>query len=156
MIRCFATLALLAAVGCGHSTSTIPGTKVPDTDENREIIRAVERYRLAVEKKDVAGLVAMASPNYWEDSGTPTGADDYGYDRLREVLTGHFQRAESIRYSMKYVSITHAGPRAHVDVLIDASYSLQTPRGLERYDMRDQNQLVLENDGSRWVFLSGM
>jgi len=155
MPRLFTVLAIVG-LGCGHSMSTIPGTKVADTDENREIIRAVERYRLAVERKDIPGLVAMASPNYWEDSGTPSGRDDYGYAQLKEVLLGHFQRADSIRYSMKYVGIKHAGARAHVDVLIDASYSIQTPRGLERYDMRDQNELVLEHDGTRWLFLSGM
>ena len=158
MIRSFAVLAALAAVvGCAHSSaSTIPGTKVADTDENREIIRVVERYRLAMERKDVGALVAMASRNYWEDSGTPTGADDYGYDRLREVLMGQFQRADAIRYSMKYVDITFDRGRAKVAVLIDASYSVQTPRGLERFDMRDQNELVLENDGQRWLFVSGM
>jgi hypothetical protein len=149
-----ASLALLAA--CASTASTIPGTKVPDTDENRDIIRAVERYRLAVERKDAPALVAMASKTYWEDSGTPTGADDYGYDGLREVLLSRFQRADSIRYSMKYMGIKRKGGRAMVDVLIDASFSIQTARGLERHDMRDQNQLVLEHDGQRWVFVSGM
>jgi len=148
---------MVAMVGCAHtSASTIPGTKVEDTESNREIVRTVERYRLAVERKDVGALVAMASRNYWEDSGTPSGADDYGYDRLREVLLGQFQRADSIRYSMKYMGISHDHGRAKVDVLIDASYSVQTARGLERFDMRDQNQLVLENDGQRWLFVSGM
>jgi hypothetical protein len=154
MIRSFALLAFLA--GCGGAVSTIPGTKVPDTDENREIVRAVERYRLAVERRDAPALVAMASRAYWEDSGTPTGADDYGYDGLREVLNSRFQRADSIRYSMKYMGISRKGARAMVDVLIDASFSIQTPRGLERHDMRDQNQLVLEHDGQRWLFVSGM
>jgi hypothetical protein len=157
MIRVSASLALFAlAAACAGGVKTIPGTKVPDTDENRAILATVERYRLAVERKDTPALVAMASKNYWEDGGTPTGADDYGYDGLREVLANRFQRAESIRYSMRYMGVTRKGNRAFVDVLIDASYSFTTERGPMRLDKRDQNQIVLERDGERWLFVSGM
>ena len=49
------------------------------------------------------------------------------------------------------------GSAGDVDVLIDASYSFLDPRGLEkRSDKRDQNQLVLEWSGEKWLFLSGM
>ena len=33
-----------------------------------------------------AALLALAHPNYYEDSGTPKGDDDYGYEGLKEVL----------------------------------------------------------------------
>ena len=148
---------LLLTGACASSQRYIPGTKVPDTGENREILRAVERYRLAVEKRDTPGLLSMASRNYWEDGGTPTGADDYGYDGLREVLATRFQRADGIRYSMRYVNVRlRPGNRATVDILVDASYSITTPAGSERKDMKDQNELVLEYDGQRWLFVSGM
>jgi hypothetical protein len=41
-------------------------------------------------------------------------------------------------------------------VVIDASYSISTAKGPQRLDMKDQNQLVLENDNGHWMFLSGM
>jgi hypothetical protein len=150
-------LALGAASGaCAASTKIIPGTKVRDTDENRSILGVVERYRAAVERRDAPALMAMASKAYKEDGGTPTGADDYGYDGLREVLTGRFQRVDEIRYSLKYLGIRRDGDKAFVDVAIDASYSVSTSRGTERVDKRDQNQLVLEWDGEHWKFISGM
>lgn len=155
------TLILLAALalalaGCAGRSGTIRGTKVADTDQNRQVIDAVERYRLAVERKDTAALLAMASRDYWEDGGTPTGGDDYGYDGLRAMLGARLQQADSIRYSLKYVGIQHRDNRAYVDVLIDASYTIPTSRGPERRDMRDQNRLVLERQGDKWLFLSGM
>lgn len=164
-------LSIIALVGlaaaCGGSSSSIPGTRLPDSSENRAIIERVEEYRLAVERKDAAALTLLASSRYWEDGGTPTGSDDYGYDRLREVLASRFQLAEDIRYSMRYVDIKKSCPdegdelregcRAYVDVLIDASYSIPDARGqASRQDKRDQNQLVLEFDGDKWKFLSGM
>ena len=86
-----------AAIGCGSNGDYIGGSKIPRTSENEGIIKRLEEYRLAVEQRDAGKLLAMASKEYFEDSGTPTGADDYGYDRLREVLTGRFQEARSIR-----------------------------------------------------------
>ena len=44
-----------------------------------------------------------------------------------------------------------------VDVLVDASFTVANAVGQpKRPDKRDQNQLVLEWDGHRWLFLSGM
>lgn len=149
---------LLAISACAPKVQYIPGTRIPHTEENESIIRRVEDYRLAVEQRDAGKLLLMADPQYWEDSGTPTGADDYGYDQLREVLAGRFQRASSIRFSMRYMRIERRGPVAYVDVLIDASYSIEDARGREvREDMRDQNRLVLRWDEQKeqWMFLSG-
>jgi hypothetical protein len=41
--------------------------------------------------------------------------------------------------------------------MIDASYTIADINGKpKRPDKRDQNQLVLEWDGRRWLFISGM
>ena len=160
---------LIASVGaCATKTTTIPGTKIPDTKINRDIIQAVEDYRIAVESKDTAALLLMASKKYWEDGGTPTGGDDYGYEGLRDVLKGRFTKAKDIRYSLRYMNVyrrckpdadTTANDdcRAYVDVLIDASFTIKDARGLDkRPDKRDQNQLVMEWKNDKWLFLSGM
>jgi hypothetical protein len=163
-----AALLVALATGCATKAGIIPGTRIPDNNENREIITTIESYRRAVETKDVAALVLMASEHYWEDSGTPTGSDDYGYDGLRDVLAGRFQQADDIRYSLRYINLRRRCPsgasgnegcKAYVEVMIDASYTIADARGqARRPDMRDQNELVLEwsPKGQKWVFLSGM
>ena len=149
--------AAVLAAGCAGGTRYIHGTKVPDSPQNRTLLGVVEQYRLALERKDTQALIGLASKDYWEDGGTPTGSDDYGYDGLREVLDTRFARADGIRYSMRYMDVKKLeGNRAAVEVLIDASYSIDTANGKQRRDMRDQNQLVLQWDGSSWKFLSGM
>jgi hypothetical protein len=167
-----ATLAVTAALlagACATRGSVIVGTKIPDTQTNRGILEVVETYRVAVEKRDTPTLLLMAAPGYWEDSGTPSGSDDYGFDGLKTVLSSRFQNATEIRYAMKYVSLRRschkgkgsdeleAGCRAQVDVLIDASYTVLDARDQpRRRDKRDQNQVVLEWNGEKWLFLSGM
>lgn len=163
-------LSLTVLWGCASKAQTIPGTNIPENRTNRAIIDTVEQYRLAVERKDTSALLLMASKRYWEDGGTPTGGDDYGYEGLREVLGTRFKNAEDIRYSLQYKNVVRRCPstedpssnngcRAYVDVLIDASFSIVNAHGQRvRPDMRDQNQLVLEWDpeAERWLFLSGM
>ncbi len=147
----------LVLAACAGEAKYIYGTHVADTAANREIVATVEQYRTAVERKDTQTLLNLASKNYWEDGGTPTGADDYGFDGLRTVLESRFARADGIRYTMKYMNVKHlAANRAAVDVMIDASYSIATANGPKRLDMKDQNELVLEYDGRKWLFLSGM
>jgi hypothetical protein len=163
-------LLLLAAValaaGCAARASSIPGTKIANDKINRDVIETVESYRIAVEKADAESLFLMASDRYFEDSGTPQGSDDYGYDGLKDVLVGRFMMARDIRYAMRYVSVKRTcaegeptpGCRAHVEVMVDASFTIVDSRGKDRRtDKRDQNELVLElaSDG-KWKFVSGM
>jgi hypothetical protein len=172
-------VATLAIAACGGRQRTISGTRIADTPANRGILDTIDAYRRAVEQQDAEALLLMTSDRYWEDSGTPSGGDDYGRDKLREVLDGRFKKVSDIRYSMRYVSIKRACPggassdleagcRAHVEVLIDASFSLVDARGApRRLDKRDQNELVLEwtclrpdggggGDVCKWMFVGGM
>lgn len=155
---------LLAITACAAQVKYVPGTRVPYSDANDSVLKACEDYRLAVERADVDALMLMAHKQYWEDSGTPSGSDDYGYDGLRNVLLTRLPKASDIRYSMRYVNVRqscsgelHPGCRAAVDVLIDASFTITDALGKpKRPDKRDQNELVLEWDGHRWLFISGM
>src|SRR5215468_7320860 len=97
----FLLLALVSATGCTN-LALIPGTRVVDTKINREIIEVCEKYRRAMEERDAPTLLAMAHPNYYEDSGTPKGDDDYGYDGLKEVLSRRLAALRTLRYNNEY------------------------------------------------------
>lgn len=158
---------LVATAACSKQKNGIKGTRIERDEINEKIIDALEAYRIAVENGDADALVLMAAPSYWEDRGTVESADDYGYDGLRQVLAGRFQLASDIRYSMRYDKIRRVCPhgndlekgcRAHVEVQIDASYTVSDAAGQPiRHDKRDQNELILEYDGEgRWLFVRGM
>jgi hypothetical protein len=149
--------------GCGSKKVYISGTKVPYSQNNESALKAVEEYRLAVERADIDSLVLMAHPQYWEDSGTPSGSDDYGYEGLKNVLVNRLSKATDIRYTLRYMGVAQQckslqpGCRATVDVLIDASFTIPNVQGKpSRPDKRDQNQLLLEWNGKRWMFIQGM
>ena len=152
-------LCSLALSACAHEP-VIPFTKVPDTPENREIIGVCERYRHALEARDPVTLMALASPRYWEDGGTPKPDDDYGYDGLRHVIEDRLRRLKSVRYELEYRNVEIKGRHAEVEVYIDASFELSAPdsrANAEQYKhFTEYNKLELEHDGKRWLFTRGM
>jgi hypothetical protein len=147
---------LIALVPACAVVSVIPGTKVPDTKLNREILDVCEKYRHAVEDRDAATLLTLAHPNYYEDSGTPKGDDDYGYDGLKDVLAKRMAALKTVRYNIEYRAVHIEGHHASVDIRYDASFQLATEMG-DRWERKQNDKRIeLENDGSRWLIIAGM
>lgn len=122
--------ALLGLIACNSCMPKyIPNTDVPDTRENREVIEVAERYRRAVEQRDVRTLLALAAPNYFEDGGTPAGDDDYGYEGLRRLLSVWAEEVRQVRYEMRYRRVTfeQGGNRALIDYTYTGSFTLRRP-----------------------------
>jgi hypothetical protein len=146
---------LLAMAGCA-TVNTIPGTKVADTKANRELLDVCERYRHAMEDRDAATLLALAHPNYYEDSGTPGGSDDYGYEGLKEVLSRRLGALRTLRYNIEYRKVSITGHHAEIDIRYDASFQLATEMG-DRWERKQNDKRIeLENDGKRWLIIAGM
>jgi hypothetical protein len=147
---------LILWVGGCATVNLIPGTKVADTKANREILDVVERYRHALEDRDAPTLLALAHPNYYEDSGTPGGRDDYGYDGLKDVLQKRLSALKTLRYNIEYRHISIQGHHAQVDIRYDASFQLATEMGDRWERKQNDKRLELENDGKRWLIIAGM
>ena len=83
----FLAAAASALLLTGCATRYIPNTDVEDTEENRTVVTFCERYRHAVELKDVGELLKLASNEYYEDGGNIDASDDLDYSGLRDYLT---------------------------------------------------------------------
>jgi hypothetical protein len=144
----------LASTGCA-TFRPIPGTKIADTPENRELLQRVEEYRVAMESRDASKLLTLAHPNYYEDSGTPTGSDDYGYPGLKRVLESRLGALRWLRYLIRYRDVHVEVNRAWVDIRYDISFQLLTEMG-EKWERRqNEKRLELVKDKDRWLFVSG-
>ena len=153
--RTGALVLALALCACG-SIRVIPGTTVVDNKVNREILEVCENYRRALEERDPEKLFTLASPNYFEDSGTPLADDDYGYEGLKQVLQTRLQALRSVRYLVEYRKISVHGGHAEVDIRYDASFQMATAMG-DRWERKQSDKrITLEKDGSRWMITRGM
>lgn len=140
----------------GCASQRIPNTTVPDTPLNREVIEFCERYRHALEQRDAGALLAMASPRYYENSGTPEGQDDYDIAGLREVLRETLPRIHTVRYEFRYRRIAVQNERILVDYTYSGSFRVDSDDGHRWFRRVADNRLELEQVGGQYRIVAGM
>ncbi|MEO5767103.1 MAG: hypothetical protein ABIS92_02025 [Polyangia bacterium] len=146
---------LAAGASCAHP-NFYPGTSILRTDETQKIVDTIDQYRVRLAERNVEGLLVMASQKYREDSGTPRSDDDYGYEGLRQVLRTRLTRLKSIWYEIEMRDIRLRGPQADVDVFLNGSFEMAARSGDRYRRVNDYHRFVLEKEGDRWKFVSGM
>jgi hypothetical protein len=152
-----AWLSALTLMCAACEPTLIPNTRVQDTDENREVIGFVEKYRLAVEQRNVASLLSMASQNYFDDMGTPAGDDDIDYDGLKAGLERLRQEVLGARYQISYRAVTYAADqRILVDVLYTGWFRVTTPNGPQWKRHLEPHRIVLALEDHKMKIVSGM
>lgn len=152
LCACFALAAPLA--GC--ATHYIPNTDVEDTDENRKLIAFCERYRHAVENKDLAALLKMAAPNYYEDGGNVDPTDDLDYAGLKDYLTSKFQKATAIRYEIRYRRVAKQRDLVFIEYTYSASYRIPGSKSDEWRHRVEDNRLELVPYQDEYRIIAGM
>jgi hypothetical protein len=153
--RLFVLAAAAQALAC--SKPFIPNTDVEDTGENRGIIVFCEKYRHAIEDRNVAELLKLMSPGYFEDGGNSKAGDDADYDKIRDFLTSDFLRTTGIRYEIRYrrVTLTETN-HIYVDYTYAAAWKLPGIKGDEWHHQVSDNRLDLVRDGESYKIVSGM
>ncbi len=114
----YGSMALLMLAFCACGPKIIAGTKgVRDTPENRSVYDVIETYRKAMEARDINGILALVSPQYYENaSTTATSSDDYGYRELKErVLPMLLDNVKEVQYRLLVTRIDVVGDRAQAD-----------------------------------------
>jgi hypothetical protein len=187
MLSSSRTLLLAAAAAsallAGCATRYIPNTDVEDNDDNRRVISFCEKYRHAVELKDVGELLKLASDDYYEDGGNVDASDDLDYAGLKDYLTSRFQDARAIRYEIRYRRVLrqdvpqdeggtnntgngHAKPAKgdepleliYVDFTYSASYRIPAAKGGDEWRRRvEDNRLeILRYPNDKFLIVGGM
>jgi hypothetical protein len=146
---------MLVMAGC--AAHYIPNTDVEDNDENRRVISFCEKYRHAVEERNVPLLLEMASPRYYEDGGNVDAADDIDFAGLKEHLEGRFKDTRAIRYEIRYRRVRHGSEnKILVEFTYTASYKIPGLKGEEwRHTVQD-NRLDIVPDRASFKILAGM
>lgn len=176
-------LAAASALLTGCATRYIPNTDVEDTDDNRKVIAFCEKYRHAVELKDVPELLKLASRDYYEDGGNVDASDDLDYAGLQDYLTNKFNDARAIRYEIRYRRVlrqdvpheddqTRVGAAnsqvknegedpvelIYVDFTYSASYRIPAAKGGDEWRRRvEDNRLeILRYPSEKFRIVAGM
>jgi len=149
----FATMLPLAA-GCGKNY--IPNTALEDTPENWEIVRFCERYRHAVQDMNIGLLLSLASPRYFDNSGTVTGDDDFDYRGLEQILKERFKNIESVRYEIKYRDVYEMDGLVMVEYTYTLSFQYRVGEKSQWANKTADNRLELERVEGGFLIVTGM
>ena len=148
------TLAL-SALAC--SKTYIPNTDVEDNMQNRDVILFCEKYRHALEDKNVGQLLKLMSPAYFEDGGNTRNEDDADFEKIRDFLTTDFLRTAGIRYEMRYRRVTYTETKhVYVDYTYAAAWKLPGVKIDEWHHKVADNRLDLIRDGETFRIVGGM
>jgi hypothetical protein len=148
--------ALLTLTAC--AASMIPGTRVADTAENREIYSLVEKYRSAMEHRDIETLKKLASARYFENASTTHHKkDDYGHSTLiGKVLPKLTDNIKKVEYRIMLKAVSIRGNQATADYEYMWKF-LYSEGGREKWEQRnDFNRLDMVREDGAWKIVAGL
>ncbi len=145
----------LALVAC--TPSLIPGTSVADTGDNREVLKLVELYRQAVERKDVQAILDLVSPAYYDTRGHPDDPSfHWDYEKLRVEISERFATVKEVKLDIVPRHIDVKRNKALVSYLFTQNFIAHLPSGeIAKHDS-DLNRMELERVGKRWLITRGL
>ena len=147
-------LALLALAAC--SAKRIPGTDIKDTPDTRGVVATIDSYRQAAERRDANAVLALVSPKYFDDAGTPDPGDDVDYSQLRARLTEDYGKISTMRLDIGVRKIDVEGDRAAAYVFYDERYRIRTGTGEVPKQASDIHRMQLVRENGSWRFVSGL
>jgi len=159
-------LGLLAMVisACGPSyVDKVEGLQIAEDSEildsqtNVEILEVVTTYQAAMEKKDMAALGKLVSPEYYENGGTTDNTeDDYGREGLGDVFARIDENVETVRFHVLVKDIRVEGDRAQV--FYEYTWNFLYKIGdVPRWESgTDVNRLDMVKESGRWWISRGL
>src|SRR5947208_12358510 len=87
----------VAVLAFGCTPKKIPGTELDDNDDTRSILDVMEKYRVALEKRDAQSIIGLADESFKDDGGSANPDDDYNYHDLYTKLPETLKKLGDIR-----------------------------------------------------------
>ena len=132
--------------------------EITRTDENFEVLKTVQKYRDAIAARDVATLKSMISSDYYENASTTDDlGDDYGNERIEEILNDYlFQSVKDIRYVIQVKQITQEGMEYNVDYQYIWSFRYEVAGQSYWESKNDTNRITVVREGDEWKIKNGL
>lgn len=140
---------------CAHAK--IPETDIDDTPDNRAVLQLVEDYQEAVEALDAQAVLALVSPEFYEDNGNTDSSDDYGYEGLKESLQMSFERTKAMQLVLRVDAIEVEADEAFAELMYEYRAQNDYPSGMKWETGTDRTRLRLrKNPNGQWRIVSGI
>jgi hypothetical protein len=153
----FRSLAVALAFSAACAPSMIPGTEIPDNHENRDLLKEVEIYRQAVERKDAQAVLDLVSVSYYDTRGHP---DDptyhWNYDKLKVELPERLAQVKDLRLEIIPRRIEVKKDRALVSYLFTQDFIAVLPTGDVAKHESELNRMEFQRINKKWLITRGL
>ncbi len=140
---------------CAHGL--IEGTQIRDTPATREVLDVVHKAMDALAHRDAKTLLALVSPRYFSDNGTPDPRDDYGYQQLEtKILPETFAQTKEMFIDVDVQDVVVEGDSAHADVRYSERARVEGPNGTQWETKRDFDRIQLARESGTWKITGGL
>jgi hypothetical protein len=153
-ILALAPALVVALAAC--AAHRIPGTEIADSEDNRAIYAVVQGYAEALQRKDAAALLALVSPDYFDNAGTADPADDLDFARLEQTLPADLGKLESLRVEVQIRKISVEKDDAVAELWSDGWYRIQTSQGVVPRRDQDLHRMRLVRRDGGWKIIAGL
>ena len=113
------------------------------------------RYKQSAEALDMGGVLALASPAYF-DRTSARGAAPVDFAGLQKTLTEKFGRLKALRMEMTVKDIRVDGDQAEVDYFLVMHFSLGLPTKEKWYPESDDQRMKLSRVNGEWKVTAGL
>lgn len=159
---------LLSACGAGvlktadfeqpYNFAVDPEANILKSDVNFEILKTVQKYRDAIANKDIAALRDMVASDYYENASTTDDlTDDYGNERIEEILNDYLaQSVKDIRFIIEVKALTQEGLEYHVDFQYIWNYRYEVAGQSYWQSKNDTNRMTIVRENDAWKIKGGL
>lgn len=146
----------LGLMGC--SPKKIPGTELDDTSDTRAVLDVMQKYRAAVEARNVDAILKLADPSFRDDGGSSTPEDDFDYQSLAPKMSTRFSKVAELRLdlSVRRIEFDDDAKKARVTYSYQMSFKMPEYSGRTQSE-NDIKQMYLKRVGEQeWKITSGI
>ncbi|MBL8956449.1 MAG: DUF4440 domain-containing protein [Myxococcaceae bacterium] len=149
---------VVAAVAVGCTPKKIPGTELDDTDDTRAILDVMEKYRLALEKRDAQAIVSLADESFKDDGGSANPDDDYNYQDLFTKLPETLKKLGDVRleFNVRKIELSEDTSSARATFTYTQSYSMPGLQAKKQSDTEIKQMIFKKVDKNVWKIVSGV
>lgn len=147
---------LVVAVGC--TPKKIPGTDLDDSDDTRAILDVMEKYRVALEKRDAQSIIGLADESFKDDGGSANPDDDYNYHDLYTKLPETLKRLGDIRleFNVRKIELSEDTTSARATFTYTQSYMMPGLQAKKQSDTEIKQMILKKVDKGTWKIVSGV
>jgi hypothetical protein len=143
-----AAFALLFLSDC--STKNLPSTNVPPTRENKKIVKFLEQYKNAMEKRSIDAIMDLVAKDFSDNMGSEDPAKHLNYLTLKERLETDLELVHDLRLSLfvQHIEKIESG-KYEVVFFFNKQTLVSVPAGKKWMSVREVVRMVIRQRRDR-------